>query len=180
MRKVFLIVGVVTALIAVSSPAMAHKQEVSDPNDTPGKLDIEKATSIDRGSGLDEKFIFIVKTHGAWRKRHLAGGEGNFKIQFRRGQESSYQIEIRTDKSGDLTGLLVLCIEAQGCNYDKAQTVPVRKRNERVVKTWVKREDIPGVGNNLRWRATSAYGTGCDGNCHFDLAPNHGLEHHEV
>lgn len=180
MRKVFLVVGVVTALIAVSSPAMAHKQEVPDSNDTQGKLDIEKATSIDRGSGLEEKFIFIIKTHGPWRKRHLAGGEGNFRVQFRRGQESSYQIEISTDKSGDLTAVLVLCIEAQGCNYDKAQEVPVSKRNERVVKTKVKREDIPGVGSNLRWRATSAYGTGCSGNCFFDLAPDHGLEHHDV
>lgn len=179
MRKTFLIVGVITALIAVSSPAMAHKQEVSDPNDTSGKLDIKKATSIDRGSGLDEKFIFIVKTYGGWRKRDLTGG-GNFMIQFRRGQESSYQIEISTDKSGDLTGVLVLCIEAQGCNYDKARPVPVRKRNKHVVKTWVKRDDIPGVGNNLRWRATSTWRMGCGNNCPFDAAPDNGLEHHSV
>src|SRR5688500_9225674 len=97
-RKTF-VVALVLALFAVASPASAHKQEVSDANDTQGKLDIKKATSIDRGAGPDEKFIFIIKTYNRWRKIHLAGGQGIFRVQFRRGQESSYQIEITTDKS---------------------------------------------------------------------------------
>ena len=180
MRKTVLI-AVVMALMAVAAPASAHKQEVPDGNDTQGKLDIKKATSIDKGSGPSEKFIFIVKTYNKWRKSDLAGGQGIFRVQFRRGMESSYQIEITTDKSNDINALLVLCIEAQGCDYDNGVSVPVRKRNARVVKTKVKREQVPGVGRNLKWRATSAYGSGCGAdNCYFDVAPDNGLKRHHV
>ena len=180
MRRALLI-AVVMALMSVASPAAAHKQEVTDGNDTQGKLDIKKATSIDRGSGPSEKFIFVIKTYGAWRKVDLAGGQGIFRVQFKRGDESSFQIEITTDKSNDINALLVMCIEAQGCDYDNGIPVPVRKRNARVVKTKVRREQVPGVGRNLRWRATSAYGTGCSGeNCYFDVAPDDGLNRHHV
>jgi hypothetical protein len=164
MRKAILLALVMT-LVSVASPAAAHKQEVADPNDTQGKLDIKKATSIDRGSGPQEKFIFVLKTYDRWRKIDIAGGQGIFRIQFRRGQESSYQIEITADKSNNINAFLVLCIEAQGCDYDNGVPVPVRKRNAKVVKTKVRREQVPGVGRNLKWRGTSAYGSGCSGNC---------------
>ena len=180
MRRTAVIIAAMAVLTVVAAPASAHKQEVSDPNDTSGKLDIKKTTSIDRGSGPQEKFIFIIKTYDPWRKIDIAGGQGIFRVQFRRGVESSYQIEITTDKSNNINGFLVLCIEAQGCDYDNGVPVPVRKRNSRVVKTKVRREQVPGVGGTLKWRSTSAYGTGCDGNCYFDVAPDNGLKHHNV
>ena len=180
MRRTTVIVAAMAVLAVLAAPAAAHKQEVPDPNDSPGRLDIKKATSIDRGSGPDEKFFFVVKTYRPWRKIHLAGARGNFRVQFRRGQESSYQIEISTDKSNDLTALLVLCIEAQGCDYENGVPVPIRKRNKKVLVTRVRREQVPGVGGALSWRATSAYGTGCDGKCHFDSAPDNGLKFHNV
>ena len=180
MRRTIVVVAVMAVLTIMAAPASAHKQEVSDANDVSGKLDIKKATSIDRGSGPEEKFIFVVKTYGEWRKRHLAGGESNFRIQFRRGQESSYQIEITTDKSNNMNAILVLCIEAQGCDYDNGVPVPVRKRNAKVLTTRVRREQVPGVGGSLKWRATSSYGPGCGNNCIFDAAPNFGLKFHNV
>ena len=73
-----------------------------------------------------------------------------------------------------------MCIEASGCDYDHAQEVPVHKRNRQVVVARVFRNDLGAVGQTMRWRGTTAFGTGCDGNCFFDVAPDHGLKAHDL
>lgn len=181
MRKSFAVAVALAVLVVMAGPASAHKQEVPDADDTQGKLDIRKATTWDRGSGGDERIVFILKTYEGWRNRVLGGGRGNIIFNIKRSPESSYNIEIHRRPGGHgLRSILVMCIEAQGCDYDQAIQLPVHKKNRHVVKTRVHRTDLAGVGQTLRWRGTTAFGTGCDGNCFFDQAPDHGLRAHDL
>ena len=63
MRRSLVVVVALAVLAVFAGPASAHKQEVPDADDTQGKLDIKKATTWDRGSGADERILFILKTY---------------------------------------------------------------------------------------------------------------------
>lgn len=178
MRKTLVVLGVLSILMASAIPAQAHVQEIEDANDTQGKLDIKKAKMADNDA-MDERLTFSVRTYGEWAKRAIRPSRGNIVFQIKRSPESSYRIEITRRPNGNLRSRLVMCTP-KGCNYDEATGHPVSRPDKHSVKTSVHHSDLQGVGNNVKWRAVTAYGTGCSGNCYFDSAPNGSLAEHNI
>ena len=167
-------------LIAGGLPAGAHVQVIEDPNDTPGKLDIKKAKLNHEG----DKVTLFLRTYDRWSKRalrHLSGGgtKGTISFQFKNGPESSVMVNINRKDDGKLWAVIVLCNTNQ-CFYNQAKMRRAYRPDRRSVKTTLKREFLP-ARSTLRWRATTAFGTRCDGHCHFDVAPKPPkLAEHEV
>jgi hypothetical protein len=180
MRKIILATAVAISLVAAAVPAQADKQVVSDPNDTRGKLDIRRAVLSHRGTGGNMDLIFKLGTYDEWAKRDVAGRRGSIVFFIRRSPESSWRLEIKRYPGGNFAATLVMCIEAQGCDFENGGAYDASRPNRKSAKVRVPKSDLGGVGNVVRWVATTAFGRGCDGNCFFDRAPNQGLARHEL
>jgi hypothetical protein len=180
MRKVLIASAIALSLLAGATPAHAHKQVIDDPNDTPGRLDIKKAVTAHHGTGGDMNIIFRLVTYDRFFKKHLRLARGYIAFLIRRGPESNWLLQINRRPNGRLRATLVMCIEAQGCDFKNTQRYPVARPNQRTVRVVVPRSDLSGIGPVLRWVSETSFGRGCKGNCHFDRAPNNGLARHEL
>jgi hypothetical protein len=178
LRKALVVIGALSVFIASAIPAQAHEQVIEDANDTQGKLDIEKAKLIDNDAE-NERLKFLVRIFDRWGKRAIRPSRGNIVFQIKRSPESSYRLEVTRRPNGNLQSWLVLCTP-KGCDYDNATQHPVSRPNKHSVETRIHHDDLEGVGNNVRWRAVTSYGTGCKGLCHHDSAPNGSLANHNV
>jgi hypothetical protein len=177
-------------VVALGAPATAHKQVVTDPDDTGGKLDIRRMVlNHEGGAGGAEAaptgvgnltLIFRLRTFDEWHKRRLDEGRGNINFLVKRSPESSWRIRIKRRDDGDLGARLTMCIEAQGCGFGDVENYPVTRPTNKSVRVEVPKSDLGGVGQTVRWMANTASGRGCDGHCHFDRAPDSGLAVHNL
>ena len=179
MRRLLLLTVASLTLFAGLLPAGADTLTVSDPNDTGGRLDIREAALFHKGSGGSLRYIWIIRTYDRWFQRHVDDGNGNISILVKRSRESSWRIKI-TKGSDGLRARLSMCIEAQGCGMGGEQTYNTTRPNKKSVRVRVPAEDLGAVGNTMRWLATTAFGKGCSGHCHFDRAPDDRLARHDL
>lgn len=179
MRRVLVVSLVALALVGGMLPARADTLTVADSNDTAGKLDIREAALFHRGSGGDLRYIWIIRTYGRWFPRHVDDGKGSIAIQIKRSPESTWRIQITKGNDG-LRAHLSMCIEGQGCGFGDEENYKAKRPNKKSVRVRVPAEDLGAVGNKVKFLANTAFGTGCNGNCYFDRAPDDGLATHEM
>ena len=166
--------AVVGALVWTGSAAMADVKTLNDPNDTQGKLDVRRVI-VDHD---DRDRKFKIKTFEGWDKDILEPGKASIRVNLKIDEDSYYSIEITKDPGG-LRAHVIFCKDGM-CNYDQSESVGATKPNRRTVRFTIRRGMIPKITDVLRWKVETATGSGCDGNCNFDLAPNNGYERHPL
>jgi hypothetical protein len=179
MRRTIALPLALLAVLAMSGPAAADRQVVTDPNDTQGKLDIKRAVLSHGGSGADTVLTFRSGMFEEFRNRYLRGSRAVIVIQVKRGPESSWRIEIVKRPSG-LVAHSSMCIEGQGCDFGPGDTYDVNRPTRKSVKVEIPKADLSGVGQTVRWLNNTLNAHGCNGYCKIDRAPNRGLARHEL
>jgi hypothetical protein len=182
MRRTLLALIACVAVLAGAGPANAHRQAVSDPADTPGRLDIKRAVVSHEGTGGNGEITFRLGTYEEWAKRAVRPNRGVIRFNIRRSPESSWLLEIhKFSGQNRLIASIVMCIEGQGCDLENGSTYFVQRPNRKSAKVTVDRSDLGGIGPTMRWRAVTAYrGRNCNGFCFIDTAPNNGLAEHQL
>jgi hypothetical protein len=166
---------VVGALVFVGSAASADLKTLDDPNDTQGKLDVRRVI-VDHD---DRDRMFKIKTFEGWDKGILEPGKSSIRVNLKIDADSYYTIEIMKESDGKLHAYVIFCKDGM-CNYDQVESVIATKPNRRTLRFVIRRGMIPKIVDVLRWKVEMASGSGCDGNCYFDQAPNSGYERHSL
>ncbi len=171
MRRNLVKIEVVALKDSVGLPAAAHKQVRTDGNDTAGALDIRRVATEEEGIAGDRIITFTLVTWQKFTSYHISPPRGHLAFVVKTGATRSIRIEVARAPSGRIRATIVYC-NAQGCDYEHTTSKRVTRPTDWSVRFKVKRSELFGVGNTLRYAAEAAYKNACDGHCYHDRIPN--------
>lgn len=170
MRKLTILVLSVTLLVgSFSSSGAADTARFTDPNDTPGKLDV-RAAGQDHDGG---RLVHSVSTFRRWRPRALRSDETYIGFYLDAGSDDSSAdrfIWVRWKKGRGLYAQIFRPLTH--ANGDLLGPVRVSRPNPRSVVISVRLAQLSkGIRNGYRWRVTTSYEkTTSEGPCGNDNA----------
>ena len=167
-----LLVALLALVVLAPGSAGAHVKAVADADDVAGPLDIETFTT----NHTANQVIFSIATHEPWTKNDVKGPNGTIFVIIRLASPNSFLISVKTDSSGELWATLQRCTPV--CSGGKLYLVD--KPNGRTATFRIPRSKLTEAGQVLKLAAQTSHGTGCEGPCHMDFAPNSGWAKHDI
>ena len=156
MRKLAVLVLSVTLLVGTfSSPGSADTARFTDPNDTPGKLDVRDAHQ----EHDDRRLVHNVRTFRRWRSRALRGDEtyiGFYLDAGTKGSRADRFIWVRWKKGRGLYAQIFRPLTH--ANGDLLGPVRVSRPNRRSVRISIRPAQLSKrIRDGYRWRVTTSY-----------------------
>lgn len=145
--------GVVFTLLATS--AMADTGRFTDPNDTPGKLDVKSV----RHSHDEPRLVHSVRTFKRWRSRALAGDESYIGFYLDAGNKRTRADRFVWVSWKEGRGLYAEIFRPLvHANGERLGPVRVWRPDRRSVRISLRRSQLSdGIKNGYTWRVTTSY-----------------------
>lgn len=155
MQKNKLAVLVAVVISALVSPAAADTARFTDPDDTPGKLDVKVVRHRHDGTRL----LHAVRTYGRWQSRTLSGDEtyiGFYLDAGTKGTRADRFVWVRYEKGRGLYAQVFQPgTHANGKLLGSARVSRPSRRSVRI--SLRPRQLSKGIRNGYRWRVTTSY-----------------------
>lgn len=160
--------ALLSLVIGLLVPSAAWAVFATDPNDTPGKLDLRRVTATRSAA---EILTVTVRTWDGWQKSILpqTGSPNRLFVLFSTDADGSIEYKARIVNLG---GSLVALLSGQGQQFEP---IPVTRPSSAHVRFAFPADVLVDADENLGVAARSIYQDGlCPASC-SDRAPNTGL-----
>lgn len=153
--KEALVVAVAVLASMVSNPAGADTGRFTDPNDTPGKLDVKAVRHSHDGTRL----VHSVHTFKRWRSRALGGDETYIGFYLEAGTKGTRADRFVWVRWKDARGLYAEIFRPlTHANGERLGPVRVSRPNRRSVEISLRPSQLSAaIRDGYRWRVRTSY-----------------------
>jgi hypothetical protein len=147
--------GTVAIIALISSTAGADTARFTDPDDTPGKLDVKVVRHAHDGRRL----LHILRTYARWPSRTLSGDESYIGFYLDAGTKGTRADRFVWVRYKEGRGLYAQIFRPQShANGDLLGPVRVSRPSRRSVRIALRPSQISnGIANGYRWRVTTSF-----------------------